>query len=65
MRELASQAFDDTVKEGRPVFRVTLKVRYAPFVTSTKARKLAGADDRTRRRRRGRRRPGADARPGA
>ena len=38
--ELASQAFDDTVKEGRPVFRVTLKVRYAPFFTSTKARKL-------------------------
>src|SRR6478609_3781060 len=40
VRELASQAFDDTVKEGRPVFRVTLKVRYAPFHTSTKARKL-------------------------
>ncbi|GAA3693440.1 DNA polymerase IV [Terrabacter ginsenosidimutans] len=40
VRELASQAFDDTVKEGRPVFRVTLKVRYAPFFTSTKARKL-------------------------
>jgi DNA polymerase-4 len=41
VRELASQVFDDTVKEGRPVFRVTLKVRYAPFFTSTKARKLA------------------------
>ena len=40
VRELASQVFDDTVKEGRPVFRVTLKVRYAPFFTSTKARKL-------------------------
>ncbi|GAA2472568.1 DNA polymerase IV [Terrabacter carboxydivorans] len=40
VRELASLAFDDTVKEGRPVFRVTLKVRYAPFFTATKARKL-------------------------
>ena len=40
VRDLASQVFDDTVKEGRPVFRVTLKVRYAPFFTQTKARKL-------------------------
>ena len=40
VRELASQAFDDTVREGRPVFRVTLKVRYAPFFTQTKAKKL-------------------------
>ncbi len=40
VRELAAQVFDDTVKEGRPVFRVTLKVRYAPFFTQTKARKL-------------------------
>jgi DNA polymerase-4 len=42
VRELASQAFDDTVREGRPVFRVTLKVRYAPFFTQTKAKKLPG-----------------------
>ncbi|OFE18976.1 DNA polymerase IV [Humibacillus sp. DSM 29435] len=41
VRELASQAFDDTVADGRSVFRVTLKVRYAPFFTSTKAKKLA------------------------
>ena len=40
VRALAEQAFDDTAKEGRPVFRVTLKVRYAPFFTQTKARKL-------------------------
>ncbi|NUS41526.1 MAG: DNA polymerase IV [Terrabacter sp.] len=40
VRELAAQAFDDTAKEGRPVFRVTLKVRYAPFFTQTRARKL-------------------------
>ena len=49
VRELASQAFDDTVREGRPVFRVTLKVRYAPFFTQTKARKLpAPTTDRER-----------------
>ncbi|MDN5765580.1 MAG: DNA polymerase IV [Humibacillus sp.] len=41
VRELTSQAFDDTAADGRPVFRVTLKVRYAPFFTSTKAKKLA------------------------
>jgi DNA polymerase-4 len=40
VRTLASQVFDDTVLEGRPVFRVTLKVRYAPFFTQTKGRKL-------------------------
>ena len=40
VRVLASQVFDDTVREGRPVFRVTLKVRYAPFFTQTKASKL-------------------------
>jgi DNA polymerase-4 len=42
VRELAALAFEDTVKEGRPVFRVTLKVRYAPFFTQTKAKKLPG-----------------------
>jgi DNA polymerase-4 len=40
VRVLAAQAFEDTVKDGRPVFRVTLKVRYAPFFTQTRARKL-------------------------
>jgi DNA polymerase-4 len=40
VRVLASQVFDDTVREGRPVFRVTLKVRYAPFFTQTKGKKL-------------------------
>ena len=40
VRELAEQVHDDTEKEGRPIFRVTLKVRYAPFFTQTKARKL-------------------------
>ncbi|WP_127125864.1 DNA polymerase IV [Georgenia sp. SYP-B2076] len=41
VRELAAQAFEDTAREGRPVFRVTLKVRYAPFETKAIGRKLA------------------------
>ena len=40
IRVLAEQAHADTATEGRPVFRVTLKVRYAPFFTQTKASKL-------------------------
>ncbi|MFJ2542130.1 DNA polymerase IV [Microbacterium sp. NPDC087589] len=38
--ELAGQAFDDCAAEGRPVVRVHLKVRYAPFETKTFGRKL-------------------------
>lgn len=41
VRELAGQAFDDCAAEGRPVIRVHLKVRYAPFETRTFGRKLA------------------------
>ena len=40
IRELAGQAFDDCLADGRPVIRVHLKVRYAPFVTKTTGRKL-------------------------
>lgn len=40
VRELAGQAFDDCASEGRPVIRVHLKVRYAPFETKTFGRKL-------------------------
>ena len=40
IRVLAEQVHEDVAKEGRPVFRVTLKIRYAPFFTQTKARKL-------------------------
>jgi len=43
VRELASHAFDDCAAEGRPVIRVHLKVRYAPFETKTFGRKLADA----------------------
>lgn len=41
LRELAGQAFDDCAAEGRPVIRVHLKVRYAPFETKTFGRKLS------------------------
>jgi DNA polymerase-4 len=41
LRELAGLAFDDCAAEGRPVIRVHLKVRYAPFETKTFGRKLA------------------------
>lgn len=41
--ELAVRAFDDCAAEGRPVQRVHLKVRYAPFDTRTFGRKLASA----------------------
>ncbi|MFD6178454.1 MULTISPECIES: DNA polymerase IV [unclassified Isoptericola] len=40
LRELAAQAHADTEAEGRPVVRVGLKVRYAPFVTRTFSRRL-------------------------
>jgi DNA polymerase-4 len=43
VRELAAQAFDDCAAEGRPVLRVHLKVRYAPFETKTLGRKLPDA----------------------
>lgn len=39
--DLAAQAFDDCAAEGRPVVRVHLKVRYAPFETKTFGRKLS------------------------
>lgn len=40
IRELAGQAFGACAAEGRPVMRVHLKVRYAPFETKTWGRKL-------------------------
>lgn len=42
LTELAGHAFDDCAAEGRPVVRVHLKVRYAPFETKTFGRKLPG-----------------------
>lgn len=45
IRVLAAQAFEDCVAEGRPVARVHLKVRYAPFETKTFGRKLSAPTD--------------------
>lgn len=46
VRELAGHAFDDCAAEGRPVIRVHLKVRYAPFETKTIGRKLVAPAER-------------------
>lgn len=40
VRELAQAVVQDVVDDGRPVVRVAVKVRYAPFVTRTVSRKL-------------------------
>jgi DNA polymerase-4 len=40
VRALAREVVSDTAADGRPVVRVALKVRYAPFVTKTLSRKL-------------------------
>jgi DNA polymerase-4 len=41
LRTLAAQVVEDIRREERPCQRVFLKVRFAPFFTSTRARKLA------------------------
>ncbi|KRE80247.1 DNA polymerase IV [Arthrobacter sp. Soil763] len=46
LRELTSQVLEDVAAEGRPVVGLTLKVRYAPFVTKTHARKIPETFDR-------------------
>lgn len=46
VRELVDRVLDDVATEGRPVIGLTLKVRYAPFVTKTFARKIAQTFDR-------------------
>jgi DNA polymerase-4 len=46
IRDLAGSAFDDCAAEGRPVVRVHLKVRYAPFETKTFGRKLPEPTER-------------------
>jgi DNA polymerase-4 len=38
---LAGRLFDDVRKDGRPVARVAVKVRFAPFFTSTRSATLA------------------------
>lgn len=46
VRELTARVLDDVKAEGRPVIGLTLKVRYAPFVTKTHARKIPETSDR-------------------
>jgi DNA polymerase-4 len=41
LRALASQVVEDLRREGRPCLRVHLKVRFAPFFTTNRSRKLA------------------------
>jgi DNA polymerase-4 len=40
VRRLALDVADDAARDGRPVFRVGVKVRYAPFFTKVHSRKL-------------------------
>jgi len=46
IRELAARVLEDVLAEGRPVIGLTLKVRYAPFSTTTHARKIPQTFDR-------------------
>ncbi|WP_442858212.1 DNA polymerase IV [Arthrobacter sp. SLBN-100] len=46
VRELVSHVMEDVTAEGRPVVGLTLKVRYAPFITKTYARKIPETSDR-------------------
>jgi DNA polymerase-4 len=46
VRELTARVLEDVVAEGRPVIGLTLKVRYAPFLTTTHARKIPETSDR-------------------
>lgn len=46
VRELTARVLEDVVAEGRPVVGLTLKVRYAPFLTTTHARKIPATFDR-------------------
>jgi DNA polymerase IV len=46
MRELTDRVFDDVLAEGRPVIGLTLKVRYAPFMTKVFTKKVAETSDR-------------------
>jgi DNA polymerase-4 len=47
VRELTARVLEDVVAEGRPVIGLTLKVRYAPFFTTTHAKKIPETFDRS------------------
>ncbi|WP_120522115.1 DNA polymerase IV [Arthrobacter celericrescens] len=46
VRGLTAQVLEDVVAEGRPVIGLTLKIRYAPFLTTTHAKKIPETFDR-------------------
>ena len=46
VRDLAAQVLEDVAAEGRPVVGLTLKVRYAPFTTTTHGKKIPETVDR-------------------
>jgi DNA polymerase-4 len=46
MRELTERVLEDVAAEGRPVIGLTLKVRYAPFMTKVFTKKVAETYDR-------------------
>ena len=46
MRELTERVLEDITAEGRPVIGLTLKVRYAPFMTKVFTKKVAETFDR-------------------
>ncbi|WP_197273548.1 DNA polymerase IV [Arthrobacter sp. ZBG10] len=46
VRELVARVLTDVAAEGRPVVGLTLKVRYAPFRTTTHAKKIPETFDR-------------------
>ena len=45
VRDLAAQVQADVAAEGRPVVGLTLKVRYAPFTTTTHGKKIPATAD--------------------
>jgi DNA polymerase-4 len=47
VKELTARVLEDVVAEGRPVIGPTLKVRYAPFFTTTHAKKIPETFDRS------------------
>jgi len=46
VRELTERVLADVLAEERPVIGLTLKVRYAPFETTTRGRKIPGTFDK-------------------
>ncbi|KRE20961.1 DNA polymerase IV [Agromyces sp. Soil535] len=46
VRELTARVLEDIAAEGRPVIGLTLKVRYAPFMTKVFTKKIAETFDR-------------------